>query len=722
TYADAAQKNSPPGYMDGYEAGITNGYAWYEVTGGRQGYMNYFQFCRESTIELSNTKLLPANQLPALWDYNREALLLYMEECLYGIRGLVTGEDVTRTDPLEATITVIGHDFDNSEAVTDPDVGDYHRPIAPGVYDIEVSSFGYISQVIEGISVADSDIAIFNVILEAAASVTLSGTVIDGDSGLPIENAIVEILDSTFPMAETNDDGSYEIPEVFVADYTIRVFAIGYAGLRQEITVTEDNYIFDFELYESVAESFETGQFPTGWQFDGNANWSIDGTEAYDGFYSAKSGDISHNQFTELSITLDIAEAAEISFYRKTSCEEDPDDDYDYLAFQIDGQEMGRWDGESDWAEVFYPVSTGHRTFSWIYSKDGSVSSGQDCAWIDYIIFPPVGLPAPQNLQAIQEEGAVILNWDLPPDPQGLLGYNIYRDGIQINPETVTETTYIDTDFEFGNTYCYITKAVYSEGESGPSNESCLSPILNSPQNLVAVSFVGTSVMLTWQPPVDDRPGSANQSGQPSVRGSSSERTDRRSDAETGFSPAPASRLTRDLTAYNIYRYQQLIDSVSPDLTTYFDNNLNAGEYCYTVTALYDAGESQPSNEDCAFIESTAIEPGDGTSGRPETIALQQNNPNPFNPRGRSDLTTIAYALPAPASITLKIYDAAGREVKTLIDCHHPAGYFRVSWDGRNRNGRPAASGLYYYQIEVKDSASGMGKRFVEERRMILLK
>ncbi|MCP4709158.1 MAG: hypothetical protein GY869_11080, partial [Planctomycetes bacterium] len=127
TYADAAQENSPPGYMDGYDDGITNGYAWYEVNGGRQDYMNYFQFCRESTIELSNTKLLPANQLPALWDYNREALLLYMEECLYGIRGLVTGEDVTRTDPLEATITVIGHDFDNSEAVTDPDVGDYHR-------------------------------------------------------------------------------------------------------------------------------------------------------------------------------------------------------------------------------------------------------------------------------------------------------------------------------------------------------------------------------------------------------------------------------------------------------------------------------------------------------------------------------------------------------------------------------------------------------------------
>ncbi|MCK4696164.1 MAG: succinylglutamate desuccinylase/aspartoacylase family protein, partial [Candidatus Cloacimonetes bacterium] len=139
TYADAAQANSPPGYMDGFNDGITNGYQWYTINGGRQDYMNYFHSCREVTIEISNTMLLPANELPAHWDYNQESFLLYMEECLYGFRGIVSNED---NNPLDATVYVIEHEIYNSEVFTDPEVGNYHRMIAPGTYDIDVSAWG----------------------------------------------------------------------------------------------------------------------------------------------------------------------------------------------------------------------------------------------------------------------------------------------------------------------------------------------------------------------------------------------------------------------------------------------------------------------------------------------------------------------------------------------------------------------------------------------------
>ncbi|MFH0999418.1 MAG: M14 family zinc carboxypeptidase, partial [Bacteroidota bacterium] len=60
-YADLAQLNSPPGYMESYNDGIVNGYDWYEVDGGRQDYMNYFQQCREFVLELSIQKMLPAS-------------------------------------------------------------------------------------------------------------------------------------------------------------------------------------------------------------------------------------------------------------------------------------------------------------------------------------------------------------------------------------------------------------------------------------------------------------------------------------------------------------------------------------------------------------------------------------------------------------------------------------------------------------------------------------
>jgi hypothetical protein len=50
------------------------------------------------------------------------------------------------------------------------------------------------------------------------------------------------------------------------------------------------------------------------------------------------------------------------------------------------------WAGAFGWAQVSYPVSAGTHAFKWEYSKDETVSSGQDCAWIDYIVFPSAGM------------------------------------------------------------------------------------------------------------------------------------------------------------------------------------------------------------------------------------------------------------------------------------------------------------------------------------------
>ena len=85
-------------------------------------------------------------------------------------------------------------------------------------------------------------------------------------------------------------------------------------------------------------------------------------------------------------ITIDVPVNDQISFYRKVSSEET----YDFLKFYIDGTMLEQWSGEVPWSEVSYPVTAGTHTFKWEYSKDISVSSGSDCGFVDYVVFPSI--------------------------------------------------------------------------------------------------------------------------------------------------------------------------------------------------------------------------------------------------------------------------------------------------------------------------------------------
>ncbi|MEI7983060.1 MAG: SdrD B-like domain-containing protein, partial [Bacteroidota bacterium] len=134
-----------------------------------------------------------------------------------------------------------------------------------------------------------------------------------------------------------------------------------------------------------ILEDFESGSFNQfAWTQGGNQPWTITNIDPYEGVYSAKSGTITHYGKSELSLPMNVSFADSISFYLKTSSE----DGYDYLKFYIDGTSLDQWSGETSWMRVAFPVTAGNHTFKWEFMKDGSVSSGSDCAWIDYIIFP----------------------------------------------------------------------------------------------------------------------------------------------------------------------------------------------------------------------------------------------------------------------------------------------------------------------------------------------
>jgi hypothetical protein len=104
---------------------------------------------------------------------------------------------------------------------------------------------------------------------------------------------------------------------------------------------------------------------------------------------------------------------------------------------------------------------------------------------------------------------------------------------------------------------------------------------------------------------------------------------------------------------------------------------------------------------------------GDPTGVDPIALVnrLGDNYPNPFNPT-----TTIGYSIAEPGRVTLKIYDAAGRLIRTLVDENQEpqAGGFEEVWNGLNEQGQRVASGVYFYQLKATD--------FSQTKKMVLLK
>ena len=93
----------------------------------------------------------------------------------------------------------------------------------------------------------------------------------------------------------------------------------------------------------------------------------------------------------------------------------------------------------------------------------------------------------------------------------------------------------------------------------------------------------------------------------------------------------------------------------------------------------------------------------------PETFALHQNFPNPFNP-----ITTLSYGLPKVSDVGLAIFDMVGNEVAILVNTRQQAGFRSVQWDGTDSMDRAVSAGVYLYRIQAGE--------FVETRKLVLLK
>jgi hypothetical protein len=171
-------------------------------------------------------------------------------------------------------------------------------------------------------------------------------------------------------------------------------------------------------------------------------------------------------------------------------------------------------------------------------------------------------------------------------------------------------------------------------------------------------------------------------------------------------------RLTWDIivdesiSGFNIYRKkgqegnEELINEyglIPEGDRSYDDVEFEAGQiYYYTLSVVRLDGSEVRSHT----IEVTTV---------PYKFSLAQNYPNPFNP-----MTTILYSIPKSARISLQIYDANGRLIKTLVSKKLQAGPHETVWHGMDNNGKPVASGIYFIRLKSRGN--------VQTRKIILLK
>jgi len=160
------------------------------------------------------------------------------------------------------------------------------------------------------------------------------------------------------------------------------------------------------------------------------------------------------------------------------------------------------------------------------------------------------------------------------------------------------------------------------------------------------------------------------------------------------------SLLTWESNSENDFAYYKIFRSTSSDtlmmqvvgeseISSFTDPENESYYYC--VKAIDHSGNESGYSEVVGGM--VAI---DGLSELPSVYTLDQNYPNPFNPS-----TSLSYALPESANMSLIVYDIQGNIVKILQSGQHAAGWYEQRWDGVDDGGQPVSAGLYFAQLQT---------------------
>ncbi len=537
---------------------------------------------------------------------------------------------------------------------------------------------------------------------------------------------------------------------------------------------TTEGSVWSFTTTPPADEDFETGDFNAyNWTFGGNADWTIDNNNPMNGTSCAQSGDIGSNQTSSLFLELNVVEDGAIRFWKRVSCEQDPDDDWDYLAFFIDNVEHGRWDGEVSWSEEVYAVSHGLHTFEWRYRKDGAVDSGADAAWIDFITLPP---------QFIQVGTAHIADWNivgLPLDVTNDAPTDVYPNAIENTCYAYSSEGYSSAaELSMGSGYWLrftdagdyqitgistdeltlqleegwnLISGIHSETNVNDIND--LSEII-VPYTVYGFSPSGYTSAETLSPGQGYWVRSLSD-GEITITSGSSRSS--RSNTSSVQDLNNANTLTiNGMTLYfgiDVPEENKLSYSLppkpptgAPDIRFIGDTKLCEGDDCVieinqsfegSILAEYNIVEKKliessklsqsyewkminiETGKEYTLNATGVLELPTGNTNYqlsktpfpifPSTFSLKPAYPNPFNP-----VTTITYELPGMSYISLAVYNLMGQKIKTLHTGNKTGGTHSVMWNGKNNAEESVASGMYFCVLKTND--------FTDMKKLILMK
>jgi subtilisin family serine protease len=719
--------------------------------------------------------------------------------------------------PIEGAVVA---DVGGFQSVSTDSTGLFSMMLSAEPHSLAFSFFGYLPDTLS-VTVVEDSVTDASHALTTAPQARLHGFVY-GPTGAPQDSATIEALGTPVAPAMSDPTGAYELFLPQGGTYEVRASASGVGAAQETVTLLADS-LLHFNLPVLYREDFETGDFSMyPWAHSGSADWTVDASTAYEGSYSARSGSITHNQESVLSLDVHVDASGDLSFWYLVSSEAN----YDYLEFFVDGGQAGGWSGTVGWSEAVVPVTAGTHTFTWKYTKDGSVDTGSDAAWVDYITFPTLGpIPRPELsvapalvAETVEPNGFAQSTVTLTNSGDADLDYSIswvtagpkarQRETIDLakgeDDPRVGEApiagqggpdafgySWIDSDEPGGPIYAWeeinaigTAVSVGDDWNVGPYGLGFSFNFYGTVYDSVRIcsngwlSFTSSATTYTNQGIPNSSDPNALLAGfwddlNPSSGGTIYYYADVAnarfivewdgihhyysgnpetfqiilnadgsivyqyaivaSDASctVGIEDPTGTDGLEVLMGVSGYLHNNLaiqfaaaeppapwlvvsplagtvVPGASADLTVDLDAaGLAEAVYTGTITiASNDPGGSVDVPVTLTVQSST----GAAMTGLPEEMALGAPRPNPF--RGT---TSISFDIPeGDGSAVLRVYDIAGRAVRTLTEGSVSPGSHTAVWDGTDSGGRRVAGGIYFYRLTAGD--------FDETRKVVLLR
>jgi hypothetical protein len=189
---------------------------------------------------------------------------------------------------------------------------------------------------------------------------------------------------------------------------------------------------------------------------------------------------------------------------------------------------------------------------------------------------------------------------------------------------------------------------------------------------------------------------------------------------------APYSDIPGGVTADSFFVHRSTAGKLGPwQRVTAFDNSVTETYLGLTSTCAYfwveafDTGNHTGSNPYALTSRLYERDYGGVIRANENSIVCVESpfagvTPEPTYPGGRmrtypnpsGHFTTIAYSVPSPGRVRLRIFDVSGRLMRVLVDERQVAGEYMQSWDGRDREGAGVPPGVYFAKLEVAGGAA----------------